>query len=101
MQVARGLAGTLIVRAKDDPLAELPEQHWMITDLRLDPQTQIPDNTMMDWMNGREGQFVLINGQLQPRITLTTGTRVRIWNKDRKSTRLNSSHVASSYAVFC
>src|SRR5690625_6135142 len=23
------------------------------------------------------------------------------WNKDRKSTRLNSSHVAISYAVFC
>src|SRR5690625_308589 len=25
----------------------------------------------------------------------------RIWNGDRKSTRLNSSHVASSYPVFC
>src|SRR5699024_11587557 len=25
----------------------------------------------------------------------------RIVNKDRKSTRLNSSHVSSSYAVFC
>src|SRR5690625_5750826 len=24
-----------------------------------------------------------------------------IWHGDRKSTRLNSSHVASSYAVFC
>src|SRR5690625_5814920 len=35
---------------------------------------------MMDWMNGREGQFVLIIGQVQLRITLTTGTRVRIWN---------------------
>src|SRR5690625_6141492 len=23
------------------------------------------------------------------------------WDKDRKSTRLNSSHVATSYAVFC
>src|SRR5690625_5676433 len=23
------------------------------------------------------------------------------WKRDRKSTRLNSSHVASSYAVFC
>src|SRR5690625_6661901 len=25
----------------------------------------------------------------------------RIWSIDRKSTRLNSSHVAISYAVFC
>src|SRR5690625_6602391 len=24
-----------------------------------------------------------------------------VWSLDRKSTRLNSSHVASSYAVFC
>src|SRR5690625_51339 len=27
--------------------------------------------------------------------------RARAFRKDRKSTRLNSSHVASSYAVFC
>src|SRR5690625_7687303 len=30
------------------------------------------------------------------------GSEVRAWyNRDRKSTRLNSSHVAISYAVFC
>lgn len=79
-QVAKGLAGTLVVRAADDPLAHLPEQHWMITDLRLDTQAQIPENTMLDWMNGREGQFVLINGQYQPLISLNTHTRLRIWN---------------------
>lgn len=79
-QVAQGLAGTFIVRAADDPLAHLPEQHWMFSDLRLDTQAQIPENTMLDWMNGREGQFVLINGQHQPNITLTTHTRLRIWN---------------------
>src|SRR5439155_10538266 len=33
--------------------------------------------------------------QLSERSRLTTG------NRDRKSTRLNSSHVAISYAVFC
>lgn len=82
MQVAMGLAGTFIVRAKNDPLAHLAldEQHWMISDLRLDNQAAIPDNTMLDWMNGREGQFVLINGQLQPKISLSTHTRLRIWN---------------------
>lgn len=80
MQVARGLAGTLIVRAKNDPLAHLPEQHWMISDLRLDTEAVIPNNTMLDWMNGREGQFVLINGQRNPTIKLNAQTRVRIWN---------------------
>src|SRR5439155_9079402 len=33
--------------------------------------------------------------------TATTRTRSRICSLDRKSTRLNSSHVAISYAVFC
>src|SRR5690625_6004065 len=28
-------------------------------------------------------------------------TAVGLWSADRKSTRLNSSHVAISYAVFC
>src|SRR5690625_5417613 len=28
-------------------------------------------------------------------------TRQPVWDRDRKSTRLNSSHVAISYAVFC
>src|SRR5690625_6687400 len=37
-------------------------------------------------------------------LIITGGTGFLIWiarNKDRKSTRLNSSHVAISYAVFC
>lgn len=80
MQVARGLAGTFVVKAKNDPLKDLPEQHWMISDLRLDQQAGIPPNTMMDWMDGREGQFVLINGQRDPAITVSTRTRIRVWN---------------------
>ncbi len=79
-QAYRGLAGSLIVRAKDDPLSHLPEQHWFFSDLRLDAQAQIPDNNHMDWMNGREGQFVLINGQYQPNIHITGTERIRIWN---------------------
>src|SRR5699024_11791200 len=31
----------------------------------------------------------------------TTGDFVPVFEKDRKSTRLNSSHVSISYAVFC
>src|SRR5256885_17127825 len=30
-----------------------------------------------------------------------SGWRIRPWAKDRKSTRLNSSHLVISYAVFC
>lgn len=80
-QVFRGLAGALIVRAADDPLAMLPEQHLVISDLRLDSTGQIPANNNMDWMNGREGQFVLINGQYQPVISQSAPMeRWRVWN---------------------
>lgn len=79
-QVAKGLAGSLVVRSKTDPLAHLTEQHWLISDLRLDADASIPRNTMLDWMNGREGQFVLINGQLNPKISLQGNERIRIWN---------------------
>src|SRR6266513_4852489 len=36
----------------------------------------------------------------RPRPRLSAGTHRR-WSRDRKSTRLNSSHVSISYAVFC
>src|SRR5207249_4332544 len=34
-------------------------------------------------------------------IPATPPSSARIWRRDRKSTRLNSSHVSISYAVFC
>src|SRR5205814_6542430 len=41
-----------------------------------------------------------------PQVTSTTLTALRVplsawWSQDRKSTRLNSSHLGISYAVFC
>jgi bilirubin oxidase len=34
----------------------------------------------MDWMNGREGQFVLVNGARRPRLAITRDERWRVWN---------------------
>ncbi|GGY17226.1 multicopper oxidase family protein [Paludibacterium paludis] len=79
-QVFRGLAGTFIVRSRHDPLAHLPEQHLVISDLRLARNGAIPDNTELDWMNGREGQYVLINGQREPEIRVRGRQRWRVWN---------------------
>src|SRR3989442_5789473 len=45
-----------------------------------------------------------LNSGLAGKITWTRGrnsVRVLSWMGDRKSTRLNSSHVRISYAVFC
>lgn len=79
-QVAMGLAGLFIVRSANDPIKHIPEQNLFFSDLKLDENGQIAPNDMMDIMNGREGQFALINGQLQPEITLAGTQRWRIWN---------------------
>ncbi|CAE6832965.1 multicopper oxidase family protein [Paraburkholderia haematera] len=79
-QVFRGLAGPIVVRAADDPLAGWPERHLFISDLKLAADGTIPSNDMMDWMNGREGQFVLVNGARRPRIEVTGDERWRVWN---------------------
>jgi FtsP/CotA-like multicopper oxidase with cupredoxin domain len=79
-QVFRGLAGPIIVRAADDPLAAWPERHLFVTDLKLAADGTIAPNGMMDWMNGREGQFVLVNGARQPQIDLVRDERWRVWN---------------------
>src|SRR5690625_8042620 len=46
-----------------------------------------------------EGRIVTLQGDLGERVR--TGQTLAILERDRKSTRLNSSHVAISYAVFC
>src|SRR5439155_25758949 len=38
---------------------------------------------------------------MSPRVPRTDYDKSKLNNRDRKSTRLNSSHVAISYAVFC
>lgn len=79
-QVYRGLAGALIVRDRNDPLQHFPEQELFISDLKMAADGSIPPNDREDWMNGREGQFVLINGLHMPLITLVGTQRWRIWN---------------------
>lgn len=76
-QVYRGLAGPIVIRRKDDPLAAVPERILAITDLRLMADGVIPPSGMMDNMNGREGQFALVNGQNRPALAFDAGGRER------------------------
>ncbi|SMF03461.1 multicopper oxidase family protein [Pseudogulbenkiania subflava] len=81
-QAFRGLAGLFIVRARQDPLNGIPERLLVTSDLKLDQQGKIPADDADDWMNGREGQFVLVNAQHMPVVRFDTGGRERwrIWN---------------------
>lgn len=77
-QVYRGLAGPFIVRAKSDPIpAAYGDTTLFFTDLRLSADGTIPENGMADVMNGRVGDFVLVNGQKNPVLTVPAGTRRR------------------------
>ncbi len=81
-QAYMGLAGVFVVKSKQDPLAHLPEQWLVLSDLKLDTAGQIAENSMADRHDGREGQFVLVNGAWRPLVTLAEGERRRwrVWN---------------------
>ena len=77
-QVFRGMAGLLIVRSRTDPVpAAIEEKLLVISDLRLAADGTIPANTAMDWQNGREGNYVLVNGQYQPVLAINPGQSQR------------------------
>ena len=77
-QVYRGMAGLLIVRSRTDPVpTAIEEKLLVISDLRLAADGTIPANTAMDWQNGREGNYVLVNGQRQPVLTINPGQSQR------------------------
>jgi len=77
-QVFRGMAGLLIVRSPTDPVpTAIEEKLLVISDLRLAADGTIPANTPMDWQNGREGNYVLVNGQYQPVLSINPGQSQR------------------------
>ena len=77
-QVFRGMAGLFIVRSRTDPLpSSIEEKLLVISDLRLASDGSIPADTAMDWQNGREGNYVLVNGQYQPVIGINPGQSQR------------------------
>jgi bilirubin oxidase len=82
-QVYRGLAGAFVVKAKADPVpAAYGDTALMFTDLRLAADGTMPDNTMIDMMNGRVGDHVLVNGQKNPKLAVAMGAkrRLRLYN---------------------
>src|SRR2546427_8674 len=82
-QVFRGLAGAFIVNPKSDPLPRgIHDIMAFITDLRLSATGAIPADNMVDLMNGREGDHLLVNGQQNPVLTVAPGStcRFRLYN---------------------
>lgn len=76
-QVSRGLAGPIIIRAPDDPLAHLQEVTLFITGLRLDAGAQVAPDDAIDWTIGRQRELLLVNGGRLPVHSVRPGTTQR------------------------
>lgn len=77
-QVFRGMAGMFIVRSRTDPVPNgIEEKLLVISDLRLAADGTIPADTPMDWQAGREGNYVLVNGQYRPTLGINPGQSQR------------------------
>ncbi len=67
-----GLVGALVVEDEDE-LALLGgyETHIMVLkDITLSGNEPAPHSMMMDYMHGKEGNVVMVNGQVNPRLYL-------------------------------
>ncbi|MFY0989975.1 multicopper oxidase family protein [Halomonas sp. C05BenzN] len=78
-QIAHGLAGVLLVRPREEVVPFEVEEHLLvINDLRLSGAGEVTPHTDEDWMNGREGELLLVNGQRRPRLDVAPGTTLRL-----------------------
>jgi FtsP/CotA-like multicopper oxidase with cupredoxin domain len=82
-QLYAGLLGTIIVEGPYDLKPELreAEEHLLVLKDFSFEDGAIPHFTMMDWMNGKEGDVLTVNGLIQPVLKAEKSTlRLRLLN---------------------
>jgi len=84
-QLFAGLAGSIVVDGGLNPVPELrdiPDYLIALQDLDVDAAGKIPLLNYQDWMNGREGSLVLVNGSIDPTFETDAGLiRLRLVNQ--------------------
>jgi FtsP/CotA-like multicopper oxidase with cupredoxin domain len=75
-QVFGGLYGAIIVD-DPEPIAATRERVLVVSDVTLDASGQVAAASAMDRMRGREGNLVLVNGQVAPGLAARPGDRER------------------------
>ena len=73
-QLFGGLAGTIIVQPADAPGAEIQTRLFVLTDPHITAKPDGSAVSMMTQMNGRQGDAILVNGLLAPRLSVNPGT---------------------------
>jgi FtsP/CotA-like multicopper oxidase with cupredoxin domain len=73
-QVAGGLAGAIVVDDSiDDALSETTDRLLILSDPKIDPNSKALDASLSERQAGREGDVLLVNGQLRPSIHAQVG----------------------------
>lgn len=75
-QVFGGLYGTIVIGESRAPEVSA-DRVLVISDITLNPAGTVAPASTVDRMQGREGNLVLVNGQLAPQLTVRSGTRER------------------------
>lgn len=75
-QIFGGLYGAIIVE-DPQPIEAARERVLVISDITLDKGGSIPVVSPMEQMLGREGELVLVNGQVNPTLSARPGERER------------------------
>ncbi len=73
-----GLVGALVVEDEPYILPSLETHIMVLKDISLSGSNPAPYSMMMDYMHGKEGDIVMVNGQVNPRLYLKSG-QVQRW----------------------
>lgn len=100
-QVSAGLVGAIIIEGESDKLlAKTSDRVFVFADPRIGTTQSVMKTSMMDQMHGRAGDYLLINGQLNPLISSKPGITER-WRLVNSSPShfLNLSIEGGSFTV--
>lgn len=75
-QISAGLFGAIIVE-DPEPVEVSRERVLLVSDVTLDGLGNIPPVSEMERMMGRQGEFILVNGQSNPKFSVRPGERER------------------------
>lgn len=75
-QIFAGLFGAIIVE-DPQPIEVSRERTLLVSDTTLNGQGNIPPVSEMERMTGRQGEFILVNGQSNPKFSARPGERER------------------------
>lgn len=73
-----GMAGALVVEDEIGALSAFETHLMIVKDLTLSGSEPEPYTSMMDYMHGKEGSTVMVNGQVNPVLTIRPG-QVQRW----------------------